>query len=140
MSAKDNSECIEHIGIVQESGDGSAKVRITSASACSACHSKELCSLSGTEEKIIDITGSYNLSPGEEVTVQMKQSAGYTALFLGYILPLILVMAALIVLISSSVPELAAGICSIAILIPYYLIIWLFRKNVAKKFTFTIKA
>jgi sigma-E factor negative regulatory protein RseC len=134
------TECIEHDGIVQESGNGSVTVRISSASACSGCHAEGSCTMSGQEEKIINVTGSYNVSPGDKVTVLLQQSAGFTALFLGYIIPLLLVVTLLIILISVSINELIAGLCSIGILIPYYFILWLFRNRIGKKFTFTIKA
>ena len=38
------------------------------------------------------------LSPGDNVTVLMKKSMGYTALFLGYVFPFILVITVLIIL------------------------------------------
>lgn len=134
------TECIEHDGIVQDSGNGSVTVRISSASACSGCHAEGSCTMSGKEEKIIDVTGSYNVSPGDKVTVLLQQSAGFTALFMGYIIPLLLVVTLLVILISASVNELTAGLFSIGILIPYYFILRLLRDRIAKKFTFTIKA
>jgi sigma-E factor negative regulatory protein RseC len=140
MARQDKTECIEHDGIVQESGNNFVTVRISSASACSGCHAEGSCALSGIEEKIIDVTGNYNVSPGDNVTVIMKQSAGFTALFLGYILPLILMMAILIILISLSFTELIAGLCAIASLVPYYVVLWLCRDHIGKKFTFSIKA
>jgi len=134
------TECIEHDGIVQGSGNGSVTVKISSASACSGCHAEGSCTMSGKEEKIVDVTGSYNVSPGDKVTILLQQSAGFTALFLGYIIPLLLVVTLLIILISASVNELTAGLFSIGILIPYYFILRLLRDRIAKKFTFTIKA
>jgi positive regulator of sigma E activity len=140
MSSQYKTECIEHDGIVQESGINHVTVVISSASACSGCHAEGSCTLSGAKEKIIDLTGIYNVSPGDKVTVIMKQSAGFTALFLGYIFPLILVMTILIILVSLSIPELVAGLGAIAVLIPYYGALWLLRKHIGKKFTFSIKA
>jgi len=134
------AECIEHDGIVQESGNGSVTVKILSASACSGCHAEGSCTMSGKEEKVIDVTGSYNVIPGDKVTILMQQSAGFAALLLGYIIPLLLVVTLLIILISASVNELTAGLCSIGILVPYYFILRLLREQIGKKFTFTIKA
>ena len=42
--------------------------------------------------KIVEVQGSYNVSPGDNVTILMKKSIGYKALFLGYILPFILLV------------------------------------------------
>jgi sigma-E factor negative regulatory protein RseC len=140
MNKSEKTGTIEHDGIVQKSDNKSVTVRISSASACSGCHAEGSCTLSGIEEKIIEVSGSYNVDPGDNVTVLMKQSMGYAALLLGYVFPMILVVALLIILVSSSVPELTAGLGSIAALVPYYLVLWFFRKRISKKFTFTIKA
>jgi sigma-E factor negative regulatory protein RseC len=140
MSSSDNSGTINHEGIVQKSDDKSVIVSISAASACSGCHAEGSCTLSGKEEKIIEVTGSYNVKPGDTVTIVMKQSMGFAALFLGYVLPLISVVAFLIIFISLNFTELVAGLASLAILIPYYIILFFFRKRINKKFTFTLKA
>jgi sigma-E factor negative regulatory protein RseC len=69
----------------------------------------------------------------------MQQSMGYIALFLGYILPGITVIALLITLISVKLPELTSGLISLGILIPYYSVLFFFRERIDKKFTFTLK-
>jgi sigma-E factor negative regulatory protein RseC len=131
---------IEHEGTVKSSDNKSVTVRVISSSACSGCHAEGMCSLSGKEEKLIEIPGIYSVSPGDTVRVLMKQSSGFTAVLFGYVIPLVLVLAILIILVSASVPELAAGIGSVAVLVPYYLILYLFRDRMNKKFTFTLKA
>jgi len=136
----DKFKSIEHEGIVQRSDNKSVTVSIISSSACSGCHVEGICSLSGREEKTVEIPGIYKVLPGDSVTVQMKQSSGYKAVFLGYIMPLILVVAILIILVSLSVPELTAGLGALTMLIPYYLTLYVLRNRINKKFTFTIKA
>jgi len=139
MANSESIPTIDHDGIVQRTEDNKVIVAISASSACSGCHAEGSCSLSGHEEKIIEVRGKYNVKPGDRVTILMKQSMGYAALFLGYLLPLIIVVTLLITLISSKVPELASGLISIAILIPYYIIIFLFRKTINEKFKFTLK-
>lgn len=139
MTQPGKPSIIGHEGVVERSDNNSVTVKIISTSACSSCHAEGVCSVSGKEEKIIEVTGHYDVSAGDRVTVLMKQSDGFMAVFLGYILPLFVVIATLIIL-SSSLPELEAGIGSVFALIPYYLLIWIFRKRIGKKFTFTIKA
>jgi sigma-E factor negative regulatory protein RseC len=130
---------INHEGIVQRNEGNAVIVSISSASACSGCHTEGSCSLSGKEEKIIEVHGNYDVKPGDKVTILMKGSMGYTALFLGYIFPFITIIAVLIIMISLKVPELTSGLISIAILIPYYTILYLFRKKIDTKFSFTLK-
>jgi len=131
---------IEHEGIVKSSDNKSVTVSIISSSACSGCHAEGICSLSGKVEKIVEIPGIYSVAPGENVKILMKQSTGFTAVLFGYVMPLVLVLAALIILVSASVPELIAGVGSVAVLVPYYIILYLFRNRINKKFTFTLKA
>jgi sigma-E factor negative regulatory protein RseC len=139
MNSLEKSGIINHEGIVQKIDDKSVIVSISSSTACSGCHAEGSCNMAGKEEKIIEVTGRYNVHPGEKVTILMKQSMGYAALFLGYLLPLISVVTVLTILISIEVPELYAGMLSLAILLPYYLMLYFFRKRVNEKFTFTLK-
>lgn len=140
MKNADNIETINHEGIVQKVDDKSVIISISVASACSGCHAEGSCSLSGKEEKTIEVSGKYNVKPGDLVTILMKQSIGYTALLLGYLLPLVSIIITLIVLISLNFPELYAGLISIAILIPYYTVLYFFRNRINRNFTFTLKA
>jgi len=139
MTHSDVPGIINHEGIVQRNEGNTVIVSISSASACSGCHAEGSCTMSGNEEKIIEVLGNYSVKPGDKVTILMKQSMGYAALFLGYVIPFITVIAVLITLISLNVQELTSGLISVAILIPYYTILYLFRKTINTKFTFTLK-
>jgi len=140
MGKSDNYGVIEHDGIVEKSDNGSVTVKIVSSSACAGCHAEGYCSLSGSEEKIVMIPGIYNVAAGDDVTILMKKSMGYNAVLLGYVFPFILIVVVLILLVALSVRESLAGLSAIAVLIPYYLMLWFFRKRIDNKFTFTIKA
>jgi sigma-E factor negative regulatory protein RseC len=130
---------IIHRGVVKKSDNESVTVVITSESACSGCHAEGSCTLSGKVEKSVIVKGRYMVNQGDSVTVSMKQSTGFTALFLGYLLPLIIVIMSLVLLVAMKYPELIAGLVSISSLLPYYLILYLFRKRIEEKFIFSIK-
>jgi positive regulator of sigma E activity len=140
MDSTLSTDSINHEGTVLKIGKYSVFVCITSVSACSGCQAEGSCSISGQEEKIIEVPGSFNLKPGDKVTVLMKRSMGYAALLLGYLLPLIFIIAVLVIAESFKVQELFAGLISISILIPYYLLLFIFRKRINKKFTFSLKS
>lgn len=95
--------------------------------------------MSGSEVKIVEVKGSYSVAPGESVSVLMKQSQGYAAVLYGYIFPFLSVIIMLMILTGFGVPELTAGLVSLSMLLPYYLILYLFRKRINEKFTFTLK-
>ena len=139
MKNSSGTNTIDHTGIVKKSDNESVTVLITSRSACSGCHAEGSCALSDTEEKIIEVRGRYNVREGDTVTVIMKQSEGFTALFFGYLLPLIIVVISLIILSSLSYPELTSGLLSISSLLPYYLVLYFFRKRINDKFKFSLK-
>jgi sigma-E factor negative regulatory protein RseC len=139
MNNSGKNGTIAHFGIVQKVEYNIAIVSISAVSACSGCHAEKSCTLSGREEKIIKVSGTYNVKPGDPVNIIMKQSMGYTALLFGYLLPLISVLLALIILVAVNMAELYAGLISLSILIPYFTILYLFRRRINKEFTFTLK-
>jgi positive regulator of sigma E activity len=134
-----NDRNIEHEGIVREIDEKAVTVLLSPIAACSGCHSEKSCGMAGSSEKIVNIRGKFEVKPGDNVIVTMKQSLGYSALFIGYLLPLLIVLSLLITLISLSVNELYAGLLSIGILAPYYACLFFYRKYLDRKFSFTIK-
>ncbi|MBI5010801.1 MAG: SoxR reducing system RseC family protein, partial [Bacteroidia bacterium] len=76
---------------------------------------------------------------GDTVTVSMKQYTGFTALFLGYIMPLLIVLTFLILLALIGYSELIAGLLSLSTLLPYYLVLYFMRNRINDKFIFSLK-
>ncbi len=140
MKNSSGKKTIEHKGIVQKNNNESVNVLIISESACSGCHAEGLCSMANSKEKNVEVKGNFNVKEGDQVTVTLEQSAGYRALLLGYLIPLLLVLAILIIMISAGAGELVSGILAIASLLPYYLILYLLREKINEKFIFSIKA
>ncbi len=135
-----NTVC--HPGIVQAIEQSMIRVSILSKSACGSCNVKGLCSLSESEEKTIDIYGAQNTGSfaiGDKVEVIMQSSKGMKAMFLGYILPFILVFLTLILLISFTGNEMLAGLISLAVLAPYYILLYFFGSVLKKTFSFTLR-
>lgn len=132
-------EAIQHEGTVKKVDANSVVVSITSNPACSGCHAEGLCGISGKEEKIINVKGKYNVAPGDTVTILMEQATGFKAVALSYLVPLVIIITGLFILNSLSVSELTAGLVSILLLVPYFLILYLFRKKINRSITFTLK-
>jgi len=130
---------IQHDGTVKKVDGNSVLVSIISSPACSGCHAEGLCGISGKEEKIIDIKGKYNVSPGDSVTILMEQTTGFKAVALSYLVPLVIVIAGLFIFNSLSFSELTTGLVSLLLLVPYFLILYLFREKINRGITFTLK-
>lgn len=134
------SQEIEHLGKVEQVSEGVVKVSFISHSACGSCHSKGVCTVSDTQEKLVDIYNpKVSVKVGEQVMVILKRSLGYKALFLGYVLPLILVLAFLITMTNILGSEAKAGLISLLGLAIYYGVLYLTRDTINKQFKFTLK-
>lgn len=130
---------IEHKGVVVESLKNMVRVRINAESACASCHAKGACSASDMEEKIIDVpTESDSYVKGDAVSLSMKPSAGFTALFYAYMLPFIILMITLVVSLSFY-NELFAGLLSLAVLVPYYTVLYFKQGAFTNKFSYLLK-
>ena len=134
------NETITHPGVVEEVEDAKVFVKILSQSACSSCHAKGMCSVAEVEEKTVEVVSAEgrNYKPGDHVTVRMEKSLGKKAVFLGYLLPFILLMATLILMISLTSNEGLSAIVSLLILGPYYLLLYLLKDRLSRQFRFRI--
>jgi sigma-E factor negative regulatory protein RseC len=132
---------VDHLGRVQEIYSDKIVVSILSQSACAGCHAKGACGLSDVEEKLVDVyKPNHNLKVGESVKVILRQSMGFQALFLGYVMPFLAMLIVLIALTSMNISEIRAGLASLAILVPYYFILYLFKDRISNHFTFEIES
>ena len=115
-------------------------VKITSYAACTSCHAKGACNMAGSEEeKLLHIPVPHpDFRIGEKVSVILAQSLGFRALFLGYVLPFLLVLTVLLVMTAAGSNELLAGLASLAVLMPYYIGLKLMSGKVDRQFSFFV--
>ena len=131
---------ISHDGIVDSLKGNEVVVRITSYAACNDCHARGACNVTEEKEKFLRVkAGPSNYTSGEKVRVTLSQSLGFRALFLGYILPFLLVVTALLIASAAGVSELVAGLVSLAVLPPYYIGLKLFRGRLDRQFSFFLQ-
>ena len=85
---------ITHRGKIIEITPDFTTVQIIVSSACSACHAKGLCGMSEDEEKVIMVpTDPYTVyQVGDEVQVMTKMSMGLKAVWISYVIPLLILM------------------------------------------------
>ncbi len=131
---------IDHEGTILEIKDGNISVGIVNVSACSGCHAKGACTMSDMKEKSINVIDYSNkFEVNEKVNLSYRESLGWLAMFLAYVLPFILVLITLFVATAITENELISGLSALAILIPYYIILTFFKGRLKKTFSFTIK-
>jgi sigma-E factor negative regulatory protein RseC len=139
MATETISNSIEHLGLVKEVTPETIKVSLLNVSSCASCHTKATCSVSDVDNKIIDIINAgQDIKKGDTVKVIFEKSLGPLALFLGYLMPFILLMIVLIISWSVMKDEVFAGIASLLSVGVYYLALILFRQKLKNTFTFKI--
>lgn len=148
-------EIISHEGIVKEITPDVIKVTIVSKSACAGCHAKGFCSASEMQEKIIEIkrgnmaTGAGRSTVpaqsqaeeyrvGESVSVNMEQKLGNKAVWIAYVLPVVILLILLLSLQRFVTNELYLGLIVLGAIALYFFILYLFRGKVGRGFYFTI--
>ncbi len=132
---------IRHNGIVSAIYADHLVVTIINQSACSACHARGGCLASDMKEKEIEVPrpeGDY--IQGQHVTVVLRESMGIKALFYGYLLPFLILILTLVVVLELTGNELVGGVSALAMLGPYYLLLYLIRDRMKKSFSFSIDA
>lgn len=131
---------ISHFGVVESISNGKISVRISSVSACSSCHAQGSCTAADKQDKIIEIDKvSKNVAIGDWVNVVAKESAGIRAVTLGYLLPFVVLFTTLLTCHLLGISEGISGLFSIAILIPYYLMLYFFRLKIKNAFQFELQ-
>ena len=134
------AEEIRHSGIVKEITPSTIVVEIEGKSACSQCHAKGACAASESKIKRIDVrrTPNVEVEVGERVEVVLKASLGLKAVFISYVLPLIILLILLVTLPNMGVSELLTGLISLLAVGGYFVVIYLLRKRLAAQFDFVI--
>jgi sigma-E factor negative regulatory protein RseC len=119
-----------------------AEVMILAKSACTSCQVKGACNMSEMEEKrvFVELPPEHSFKSGQQVNVMMKQSLGNFAVFLGYILPFLVLLLTLIISISVGLGEGVAGLLALGILVPYYFVLYRLRNRLGRKFSFQLTA
>ena len=132
---------IKHLGIVENIQGSHLSVRIVQTSACAACSVKGHCSSADSKDKIIDIidTAAASYQVGENVMVVGETSMGMQAVALAFIIPFVLLIFTLFLFMALIENELYVALLSLAVLVPYYYILWLNKTRLKQKFSFTIK-
>lgn len=136
---QDNTS-VEHRGVVESFTNNIVRVGFVSHASCSSCHAKGVCAVSEVDSKYVEVktTGS-SWDVGESVLIILEKKLGFKALWFGYVLPLLVLLSGLIITYALTGKDGLAGLVALGVLIPYYLLLYLFRDFLTNKFQFTLK-
>ena len=133
-------EIVSHEGIVTNIKGDDVEVKILSKSACASCNIKTACNMSEMQEKIITISAPKDkkLSIGQEVKVSMALGQANRAVIFAYVIPSIILISMIFILNYLKIDEGINALVSIGSLVPYYLILFLFKDKIKRKFEYEI--
>ena len=131
---------ISHEGIVTRIDDNNVEVKILSKSACASCNIKGACNMSEMKEKIISINTpkANDFQIGQNVMVSMGLGQANKAVVFAYVIPTIILFSMIFILNYFKIEEGINALISIGSLVPYYLILFLFRDKMKRKFEYEI--
>ena len=136
-----NTETISHEGVVTKITDDELEIKILAQSACAACHAKSACGMGEQAEKILTVPRpkdrAFELS--QRVNVRMAIGQGNKAAILAYLIPIVLLLAVLFACLGLGLNEGLAALISIVALVPYYIVLYLKRDQLKKRFEYTIE-
>lgn len=130
----------KHDGTITAVADGCVTVTIASTSACASCEAHAKCGFAESKNKSLAIrTADWErYAVGEKVEVSIDQRRGMQAVWVAYVFPAVLVLAAVLLLSVSGAAEWIVALAALAVLGAYVGVLILIRGKLEKQFTTTI--
>lgn len=134
------SEQTRHEGIIMSKNNGVAHIRLAEATTCEDCKAASLCHSAEKTEKFVDalLPAQSVYQVGDRVTVVGSLAMGMRATWLGFGIPLALMVVGIIVGAQVLENETIGALAGIALLVPYYLGLWVFRDRLNREFVFRV--
>ena len=131
---------IRHAGVIDAIENQHIRVRIVQQAACASCKVASRCNASDAKEKIVDVfRDAKGLSIGQHVVVSTSGKAVWYAMLLGFGCPLVLLLVMLVTAKACGRSDGFAALLSVGALVPYYIMVWLFRAKVARQISFRLE-
>lgn len=131
---------VTHPGIVKSIESKRVEIAIMSVAGCASCQIKGSCTVSDVEEKQVwvEMSDTSEYKVGQQVTIEMRQSLGTWAVLLGYVFPFLVLIGGLLVFLAFDLDQGLAGLLALAMLIPYYAILYLLKGWLGTRFQYTL--
>ena len=129
---------IKHEGYISKISENAITVSLKGNINCEGCKAKAACGVSESNDKEIEVfetNQTFNLN--ESVQIILEKGLGLKAVFFAYVLPFILLIITLFVA-SNFLKEWVAGLLSLSMLIPYYLLLYFTKDSFQKMFKISI--
>ncbi len=132
---------MQHKGIIDLVSGSHVSVRVNRQTACSSCQMLERCHTSDGGDRFIEVPifDDDDYKVGDSVLVCADSKVGRLAVFLGFCLPLMLLVSMTVLVRVMTCDDTTAALCGLAALIPYYIVLRFFRLKIQRKVTFRLK-
>lgn len=133
---------ISHSGVIDRIDGEHIQVRIVQISACASCKVAGYCNAAESKEKIVDVfcdSAAKDLTVGQPVTVTASGQVATRALLWGFGLPFLLMVSVLTAVLMWTGHEGFAALSGLGALIPYYIMLWLFRDRMRAQLAFSLE-
>ncbi|MBR1784903.1 MAG: SoxR reducing system RseC family protein [Bacteroidales bacterium] len=129
-----------HGGRVLSVRNGMVEVQIEAVSACASCAAHAKCGFAESKDKKVEVPSAawQSFEPGQPVVVHIDESRGLLAVWIAYVLPALLMLAAIVGVSLAGGPEWAAVLAGFAVLAAYIGVVYLRRRKVEGRFTLTV--
>ena len=132
------TDVIKHTGVVEAINGNNCYVRILQHSACSGCSAQRLCNSSESKEKIITVLlHGEDVQVGETVNIEGTVVQGLRAVYICYMIPLVLLIVSVYLGVRLS-GDMLGVFLSLGVLAIYYIVLYLFKNSIGQHFAFTL--
>ena len=137
-SLQKKNDTFIHSGFVSKISGQTITVNLEQNVHCESCRAKSSCGISESSTKEVEVINSLDsFKINEEVNVVLKKALGLKAVFWAYVFPFTLMFFTLIIA-SNFLKEWLAGLLSLFILIPYYLMLYFLKSSLKGVFKISV--
>lgn len=131
---------VQHEGVVKSLSKETIDILIVSHSACTECHARGACGMADRKEKVITAQRPpEEVKAGDPVIVYATTHQAFYSVILAYLVPSLLLVAAVFFLEKWGIAELNAAIAALMLLIAYFFLLYFLRHKISQKIKFTVK-
>ncbi|MCC8176449.1 MAG: SoxR reducing system RseC family protein [Bacteroidales bacterium] len=130
---------IEHQAIVKRVEPDGITVAIISSERCGGCAAAVLCGASQSLEQKVEVLHPEEFTVGERVSVTSTEPSQVRAVWLGIGIPCVLFLLVIFGLLALRMSQGWAALGGLLILVPYYLILYRYRKRITRRLQWIVK-
>ncbi len=126
----------QEVTVIEKSKSGVLKCEVLCAEACGSCRAKEVCGVASSK-KTIDLYDSIgDCEAGDRLVVEVSSQVGLKAVFIAYIMPIVVLLTVMITLRQLEFEQLTCGLSGIGAMALYFITIKAF--NIGKSVSIEI--